>query len=65
MVNVLEKGFVTGAEIVQTWFSIRCLDKPVAGTFTVTRELYVALQAVARQGVLLCVPELPLLLRRD
>jgi hypothetical protein len=65
MVNVLEEGFVTGTKIVQPRFSIGRLNKPVTGTFTIAGKLYFALQAVLRQGVLLRVSELSLLVRRD
>ena len=62
---MLEEGFVTRTEIVQARFSIRSLNKPVAGALAVARELHFALQAVARQSVLFVIPELPLLIRRD
>ena len=65
MVNMLEEGLVAGAEIVQTRFSIGSVDEPVARTFAVAGELDFALPAVARQCVLLVIPEFPLLVRCD
>ena len=52
-INMRKEGFVTGAKIVQTWFSIRSLNKSIARTFAIASELYFTVPAIARQGVLL------------
>ena len=65
MVNMLEEGFVTGTEKVQARFSIRSLNKPVAGTLAVAGELHLALPAVLGQRVLLVLAELPLFIQPD
>ena len=61
---MIEEGFVAGAKIVQPRFSIRSFNKSIARTFAITGEPYVTLPAIARQGALLDISELPLLLRR-
>ena len=62
---MFEEGFVAGAKIVQSCFSIRSFNKSIARTFAIAGELYLALSAIARQRILFGIPEVSLLRRRD
>ena len=60
---MVEKRFVTGAEIVQARFSVWCGQESAFRTFAVASKPNVALTAIFGQRVELVPPELKLLLR--
>src|SRR6185436_10768785 len=62
-VDVCEKGFVAGAQVVQAAFAVRRVYEPVLGTFAVTCKAHRTFAAIARQRVTFGEPELPLLVR--
>src|SRR3990172_10231687 len=63
VIDVVEEGFVAGAQVVEAWFAVGSQDESVARALSIAGESDFALAAIARQGIALVVPELLLLFR--
>ena len=61
-IDMVEEGFVTGTEVVQTWLTIWSFDKPILRTTTMTGKSDVAIETVLRECLEFVFPELSLLI---
>ena len=64
-VDVSEESLVPGTQVIQSWLTIRGLNKAVLGTAPVAGKTNLAIHAIARQGSHLVLPKLELLVRGD
>ena len=55
---MIEKGAITGAEVIQAGLAGRRLDEAILGAAAIADELHFAIEAVLRQGIALVLPEL-------
>ena len=60
---MMEEVFESCAKVVQTRIAVRCGDKAILGTFAVTGEAHIAIQAVLRQRIQLVLAKFDLLWR--
>ena len=64
-VDAVEKTFVSCAQVIEAGLSSGGLDKSILGTFPVTGETHVTVQAVLGQRIAFIQPKLDLLVRSD
>jgi hypothetical protein len=54
---VVEESPVAFAEIIEPSFTVRALDEPVFGTFSMAHCQYFTIQAIIGQSVVFSLPE--------
>ena len=65
LVNVIEEGFVAGAQIIQPWLTSGRFNETILGTAAIAYKPHLTFSAVTRQCIAFGQPKETLLLRAN